>query len=325
MPPSSPTKKPLKDLFLSMYHDKFEFSDFASGNIEENYSKFEHRERDKVRTILKPNKKLKTFHTFLNLFLFEKLPINEHVVFSYRRGFSAFDAVSPHRESKHFFQSDIRDFFGSIDQNLVRQTIEDGKALVPISDVDAYIDRILEIVCVDGSLPLGLPASTTISNSVLKAFDDATEMHSKSIGCIYTRYSDDIIISAPTREPLEALREHLAASLKLLYGPRFELNSRKSKLFKVAGKVSILGLALLPNGRITVDSRVRNEIEILLHLYLTDREACAVRAEGDIDKASERIAGFLNYVNATDGMYLDKLRRKYGATTVDMFLHRAFD
>lgn len=308
-----------------MYHDKFEFSDFASGNVEENYSTFEYRERDKVRTILKPNKKFKTFHTFLNLFLFEKLPLNERVVFSYRKGFSTYDAVAPHSQSKHFFQSDIRDFFARIDRSLVRQTIEHGKALVPIADVDAYIDRILDMVCVDDALPLGLPASTAISNTVLKAFDDATEAHSKAIGCTYTRYSDDIIVSGPAREPLEALREHLAGSLESLYGPRFELNARKTKLFKVAGKISILGLALLPNGRITVDSRVRNEIEVLLHLYLTDREACIARAKGDIDKASERIAGFLNYVNATDGLYLDKLRRKYGATTIDMFLHRAFD
>ncbi len=308
-----------------MYHDKFEFSDFASGNIEENYSTFEYRERDKVRTILKPNKKLKTFHTFLNLFLFEKLPLNERVVFSYRKGFSAYDAVAPHSQSKHFFQSDIRDFFAKIDRSLVRQTIEHGKPFVPIADLDAYIERILDMVCVDDALPLGLPASTAISNTVLKAFDDATEAHSKAIGCTYTRYSDDIIVSGSAREPLETLRVHLAGSLESLYGPRFELNARKTKLFKVAGKINILGLALLPNGRITVDSRVRSEIEVLLHLYLTNREACIARVEGDIDKASERIAGFVNYVNATDQLYLDKLRRKYGATTIDMFLHRAFD
>lgn len=318
-------RKPLEALFQLMYHDKLDFNEFVYGSVEANYSKFEHREHDKIRTIIKPNKKLKTFHTFLNLFLFEHLPINERVVFSYRKGFSTYDAVTPHGTGKYFFQSDIRDFFANIDRSLIRQTIERGKDCAPIADVDAYMERILDLVCIDDVLPPGLPSSPVISNAVLLSFDDETEAYCRSIGCTYTRYSDDLIVSGTTRESLEALRERLSSSIQSTYGPRFELNSRKSKLFKTGGKISILGLNILPNGKITVDSRVRTETEVLLHFYLTDREKFSQRAGGDAEKASERISGFLNYVNATDGTYLDKLRRKYGATTVDMFLHRAFD
>lgn len=318
-------KKPLEALFRSMYHDKLDFSDFVHGAVDLNYSTFEHHEHDKVRTIVKPNKKLKTFHTFLNLFLFEYLPINERVVFSYRKGFSAFDAVAPHGAGKHFFQSDIRGFFTSIDRSLIRQTIERGKGHAPIADVDVYIERILDLVCIDGALSPGLPSSPVISNAVLMSFDDETEAYCRSFGGTYTRYSDDLIVSGPAREPLEGLREHLSSSLESKYGTRFELNASKSKLFKTGGKISILGLTILPNGRISIDSKVRTEIEVLLHFYLTDREKFSERAGGDVEKASERISGYLNYVNAMDGTYLDKLRRKYGATTVDMFLHRAFD
>ena len=157
-----------------MYHDKLDFSDFEHGAIEENYSKFEHFEHDKIRTIIKPNKKFKTYHTFLNLFLFEHLPINERVVFSYRKGVSAYDAVAPHRTGKHFFQSDIRGFFTSIDRGLIQKTIERGKDFAPVADIDAYIERILDLVCIEGSLPPGLPASPVISNSVLLLFDDET-------------------------------------------------------------------------------------------------------------------------------------------------------
>ena len=322
---TTPAKKRLEDLFRSMYHDKLEFSDFKMGDIRENYLKFEHIEHDKVRTIIKPNKKFKTFHTFLNLFLFEHLPINERVVFSYRKGFSAYDAVFPHRAGRHFFQSDIRAFFTSIDRNLIRKTIEFGKDRAPILDIDAYIERILDLVCIEGALPPGLPASPVISNSVLLSFDDATEAHCRSLGCTYTRYSDDLIISGPAREPLEGLREKLASSLKSMYGPRFELNASKSKIFKTGNKINILGLNILPNERISIDSKVRTTIEVLLHFYLTDRRKFSERAGCDADKASERISGYLNYVNSMDKAYLDKLRQKYGATTVDMFLHRAFN
>lgn len=323
--PPPRTRKPLEVLFRSMYSDKYDFSDFMHGNIEENYSKFEHLEHDKVRTIIKPNKKLKTFHTFLNLFLFEHLPINERVVFSYRKGFSAYDAVAPHGAAKYFFQSDIRSFFTNIDRSLVRQTIESGKDLTPISDTDAHIERILDLVCIEGALPPGLPSSPVISNAVLLSFDNETEAYCNTIGCTYTRYSDDLIISGPEREPLEGLRERLSFLLESAYGSRFELNFSKSKLFKTGGKISILGLNILPNGKISIDSKVKTEIEILLHFYLTDRGKLLERTGGDPEKASERISGYLNYVNAIDQEYLDKLRRKYGATTIDMFLHRAFN
>ena len=319
------TKKPLESLFRAMYHDKLDFSDFKLGSLEENYSTFEHREHDRTRVIIKPNKKLKTFHTFLNLFLFERLPINERVVFSYRKGVSAYDAVAPHSSGKYFFQSDISNFFSSIDRSLIQQTIEQGKERSSISDVDAYLERILDLVCIGGSLSPGLPSSPVISNSVLLSFDNSTEEHCRSVGCTYTRYSDDIIISGPAREPLESLREVLAASLENKYSHRFKLNDRKSKLFNTSGKIGILGLTILPNGHISVDSKVRTETEVLLHFFLTDKEKFSQRAGGDIEKASERIAGFLNYVNSADRAYLDKLRRKYGATTVDMFLHRTFD
>jgi RNA-directed DNA polymerase len=318
------TKKPLEALFKSMYRGKLDFSEFALGGIEENYTTFQRIEHDKIRTIVKPSRKLKTFHTFLNLFLFEYLPINDRVVFSYRKGFSAYDAVAPHSKGKYFFQSDISNFFASIDRSLTKKTIQEGKDDAPVSDIDAYLERILDLVCIGGSLPPGLPASPVISNSVLLTFDNLTEGHCRSVGCTYTRYSDDIIISGPSREPLEALREILTSSLQTAYAERFELNERKSKLFKTGGKIGILGLTILPNKQISIDSRVKNETEVLLHFYLTDKEKFSKRAGGDIEKASERIAGFLNYVNAADRNYLDKLRRKYGATTIDMFLHRTF-
>ena len=325
-PANTRAKKHLEELFLSMYHEKLDFDDFKQGAIQDNYTKFEHSEHENKRTIIiKPNKKFKTYHTFLNRFLFEYLPINEHVVFSYRKGCSVYDAVAPHRFGKHFFQSDIRGFFKSIDRNLIRETIERGKDCSPIADIDVYLDRIIDLVCIEGSLPPGLPASPVISNSVLLSFDNETEAYCNALGCTYTRYSDDLIISGPVREPLEGLREKLSISLNSLYGSRFELNASKSKLFKTGSKISILGLNILPNEKVSIDSKVRTEIEVLLHFFLTDRTKFIQRCGGDADKASERICGYLNYVNAMDASYLDKLRRKYGATTIDTFLHRAFN
>ena len=99
-------QKPLSDLFNSMHHGKYDFADFMQGRVDENYKVLSLNTSGNHRKVFHPNKKLKVYHTFLNLFLFECLPINKEVVYSYRKGFSAYHAVSKHSSSKHFFQTD---------------------------------------------------------------------------------------------------------------------------------------------------------------------------------------------------------------------------
>lgn len=324
VPSPSNTKKPLELLFRAMYHDKFDFSEFVNFDIEENYTVFNRVEHGQSRKIIKPNKKLKIFHKFLNLFVFEYLPIQSDVVFSYRKGFSTHDAVVPHAKSINFFQSDISNFFGCISRELIHQVINKNLELIPVIDLDAHIDKILRMVCIDNSLPPGLPASPTISNSILLAFDEKINDYCRLNSFIYTRYSDDIIISGDGVNQISHLKEIVSTTLSETYNNNFKINETKSKVFRKGGKVSILGLTILPNGHVTIDAKIRRESEILLYFYLTDRDKFAQISSGSFEKNCERISGFINYANATDRIYLDKLRRKYGAATVDLFLHRNF-
>jgi RNA-directed DNA polymerase len=318
-------KRPLESLFRAMYHDKFDFQDFVSGDIASNYEIAHYKKHDKTREVLKPNKKLKAFHTFLNLFLFERLPVNKDVVFSYRKGVGTYDAVAPHAKSRRFFQADISAFFASINRKMVSDIISAGQDCTPIADVDVYKDRILDLVCIGDTLPTGLPASPTITNAVLRPFDDSLEAHCQSISAIYTRYSDDLIISAQDQEPLSQIKDHIALTLSDFTAGRLVLNERKCRYFRIGGKVKILGMVILPIGQVGVDSKIRAEIETLLHFYLRDRSKFLDKIDGDLDKGVERVSGFLNYINTIDKGYLEKLRRKYGATIIDMFVHRSFE
>lgn len=45
--------------------------------------------------------------------------------------------------------------------------------------------------------------------------------------------------------------------------------------------------------------------------------------EVDDEKAIKKFSGLINYVNTVDPAYLDKLRKKYGLTIVDMFIHKS--
>lgn len=320
----APQKQPLETLFNAMYHGKWSFADFANAPVDINSSRKRFVRSGKTREILVPNEKLKVCHEFLRLFMLDFLPLNERVVFSYRKGLSAYDAVALHAKSKSFFICDIADFFPSIKRARIKSTLVTACDLCPIEDLDKWLGRILDLVCVDDVLPIGFSTSPSISNAVLTPFDNALKAYCDSRNLNFTRYSDDIIVSGLNHSALDGIETRVADVLQDAMDGEFTLHPGKSKFLHSGVKVKLLGMVLLPNGTISVDAGVKDEIEVLIHFYTRDRRKFADRVGGDPNKAEARLSGLLNYVNTVDQAYLNKLRKKFGVTVVDFFLHRSF-
>lgn len=316
------TRTSLSELFDSMYHGKQKFSEFISEPIDNLFHRKIIGLPRNQREVLVPEKRLRVYHSFLNLFLIEFLPINQEVVFSYRKGCSAYDAVAKHANSKHFFQTDISSFFSSIKTNLVSKVITEGEKFCPAGDVLENLPRIIDLICIDDSLPMGFPCSAPMSNTVLLNFDNALEQHCMAHGLIYTRYSDDIIISAEHKDSLMDIKVVVQSLLTQHGAEGLKLNDKKSKNFRVGGKIVILGLMILPNGKVTIDSKVKRDVEVLLYRHSQGRAAFLAAIEKDEDRVKAKITGYLNYINSVDQEYLDKLRRDFGVTVIDTFLHR---
>jgi len=328
------TKQPLQTLFDAMYHGKLSFDDFLHSAMPQNYEVISSSYSGK-RTIFKPKENLKAYHRFLNLFLFEDLPINERVVFSYRKGVGAVNAVEKHRHGRYFFQTDIRSFFHSIDSSLTKNVILTGADSCAISDIHQHIDRIIDLVCVDDSVPVGFPASAPLSNSVLFNFDNEMESICKSLELVYSRYADDIIISGQKQSNLVGMDDSVQEKLHTFASHKFSINRKKTRFFQVGGKIKILGMMILPNGTISPDTKKKRDIEVLLHFYLSDKDKfnqmileMRVRARKDSedleDVGQDILSGNLNYVDSIDPEYTNKLRRKFGAATIDMLIHKGF-
>lgn len=254
-----------------MYHGKHSFEDFLQSPVEKNYEVIGTSDFG-GRKLLKPKENLKLYHRFLNLFLFELLPINERVVFSYRKGFSAVNAVQRHTQSKYFFQTDIQSFFDSIDQALTKKTILAGESHCPIADLSAHLDRIVNLVCIDDSIPVGLPASAPLSNAVLLDFDNEMERLCQERDLSYSRYADDIIISGQNQDAVQETGNAVQEKLHQFSSEKFFIHQGKTRFFQVGGKIKILGMLILPNGRISIDTKKKKELEVLLFFYLNDRE-----------------------------------------------------
>jgi RNA-directed DNA polymerase len=328
------TKQPLQELFDAMYHGKPSFHDFLHSPMPENYEILPPRAQGK-RKIVKPKENLKIYHKFLNLFLVEFLPINEQIVFSYRKGFGAVNAVEKHKHGRYFFQTDVSSFFESIDTTLIKSTILAGANYCPISDIHLHIDRIIELACLNDSLPIGFPVSAPLSNCVLFTFDNEMERICQDLEMVYSRYADDIIISGQTQHNLSHMESIVQEKLHTFASKKFNINKGKTKFFQVGSKVKILGMMVLPNGKITPDTKKKREIEFLLHFYLTDRAKFnkmiaemkarpGKEVEVHEDEYPAVLTGNLNYVDSIDPDYTNKLRRKFGAATIDMLMHTGF-
>lgn len=316
--------KPLLTLFKAMFHGKRSFDDFMQEVSEDDLRRSHFRQGSRRRELVSPSERLRAYHHFLRLFLVDFLPIHEESVFSYRKGVSAHAAVEQHALSRHFFVTDIESFFASLTRNLIRETIANAIDEIPIADLADYLEHVLDLLCVGEALPIGFSTSPGLSNAALYPFDVSFHASCRQLGVIYTRYADDIILSANERATVEAGADALKALLARMFAGALRLHHGKSRYLNVGGKIKLLGMVLLPNGLISVDTTVKNEIETMLHRYLRSREQFNSMLEAGPAKTEARLAGLLNYVNTVDQSYLEKLRRKYGSAVVDLFLHRSF-
>lgn len=311
------TPRPMKVLFDATHHGKFEFEDLISFEIEGNFE----RVLWSGREIYKPSKKLKAYHAFLNSFLFEHLPTNERVAYAYRKGANPHRALLPHANSRAFYQTDLTKFFGSITTPLIRGVLSTNTT--PIIDLENYVDRVLELTTVNGRLPIGFSTSPWISNACLKDFDDSLEELCQRRNLICSRYADDIIISSQDRHDVCDLEDALSELLLAKLGPEFKINQSKSKLTTIGRKVKALGMVILPTGQISIDMEVKKKVEYQLHFYTKDRARLLKVFNHDMEAGLQQLAGHISHIYTADPNYLEKLRKKYGTTVIDGFLHRS--
>lgn len=321
----------LEKAFNIAFFDKDSFQNFLSFEPfrQTKFSTFDER------LIAEPSSKLKEYHKFINEFVLSYLRVNKEVVFSYRKGSSTYDAVILHAKSKVFFNTDIKSFFPSITREYARSVLVNNLLNVPISDLNVHLDKILDYVIIDNSLPVGFPTSPALSNACLYEFDVAMQQYCVEKGYVFTRYSDDIIISSENDEDFDNINLIVADFLEVFGRGHFRLNPVKTKLIKKGNKIKLLGMVVLPSQKVSVDIKVKRKLEHLIHFYITDKDKfidsilkdSKVKTSGlndseILEKGVNTVSGLLNHINTIDKTYLDKLKKKYGNTIVDMLFYK---
>lgn len=193
-----------------------------------------------------------------NLSILERCyQIDTEYSFAYLKQQSIKQLVNKHLANKHFYQFDISNFFGSIDQDLL---------LSKLDKTDENFNRQLIIECSNNKpvgLALGLIPSPYLSNIYLAAFDQAlvSELQKIDNSCVYTRYSDDLTISSSSKLELGRIEELIGNLLKTVNLTVNCSKTRETNLEKAGQHLKILGLNIICGERsnyITVGRKFKN-------------------------------------------------------------------
>ena len=306
-------QKTLEELFNAVFHDKRVFLDFCNLEMEKEVEVSHYKDRK----VYKTSDKLKKIHKFINNVILRNVQTNDHVVHSYIKGKSALTAVKAHAKSKFFFNTDIESFFSNIRANDVESIFSRDLDSIQISDWKEYTKTLTRVVTFENTLPAGFATSPQISNAFLLNFDNHLNDFCDKKGLIYTRYSDDIIISSNFQQDLKNIDEIVQKYLDRYATKNLTINKSKTRYTHTGNKVKILGLVITPKGKVTIDSKYKKILESIIYFYINDKEKFNDLLTRSFAGKERSLFGLLHYARSIDPNYLKKLQKKYGAYTLN--------
>lgn len=308
-------------LFKSFFHDKYTFEQFQNIDIKQEINLFDFN----GTAVLNPSIKLRDFQKFISVALLNKLILNKRVCHSYQKDKNILTSLYLHKDSKYYLTTDIQNFFGSIQKKHIQQIIKSNLHNYTSTDAENYLESILNILVYDDKLPIGFLTSPILSNAFLYKLDNELEQYCINEKINYTRYADDLIFSSNDRESLLNLLEYLKIKINMNYDLKIKINTKKTKLVSKSSSVKILGLNITSDGYITIDTKMKKDIEVLFHFYKTNRNKYKDILNNKFEGRIGRVFGMMSYINGVDINFMNHLRKKYGNFIVDSFLHRSIN
>lgn len=266
------------------------------------------KQNDKKRTIFVPNRAVKCAQKYFLVHYLEPIHCSSNC-YSYLKGKSIVDMAETHLSNKYFLHLDIKHYFDNMDFELFKYFINtyfhDSK-LCKLFDDKITESEVRAILTFRGKFRQGSVTSPYVSNLYLYEFDKYLNKYVKnniSKG-IYTRYSDDIVISSDAKIDkgvVLVVKEQLK-KYKLC------LNYKKIKFSNVLSCVKVTGLSVTCDCRITINTKMKKKIKGMVYELL----------EKNSEINFNVLYGYLYYLIMCDPDYFNILQSKYQKNNVLM-------
>jgi RNA-directed DNA polymerase len=272
------------------------------------YKRFRIKKRaaGEFRDVAQPAREVKALQRAILNFFLNACPIHPAAT-AYVVGGSIVKNASMHKGAKYILKLDFSNFFGSINVEDLKSYLKES-ACKTASEVE--INFIARALCWQRarnealSLCIGAPSSPFFSNAIMFRFDDAVATICSKHGAVYSRYSDDITISAPERSLLLEVESLLANVCSEMPYPKLRLNAEKRVLVGRASKLWVTGVCLSTQGNLTIGRLRKRGIRAGVSRFL-----CGELNEAEI----LRLRGEIAFASSIEKDFLEKLYAWYGA------------
>ncbi len=182
---------------------------------------------------------------------------------AYHKGARLRDNALPHCGKKNVLKMDIVDFFGSINFLMIRSCVFNARTFP-----DNIGTMLSTLCCRNDCLPQGAPTSPTISNIVMKRFDDYLGSWCEERGVAYTRYCDDLTFSGDC----DLYRVYSKAK-KLLENMGFEVNEKKTAFLGENVQQRVTGVVVNEKPSVSREERRKLRQELYYFYKFGDKKA----------------------------------------------------
>ena len=217
-----------------------------------------------VRDIHAPVKGLKSMLTYLNV-VFQAMYEPTEAAMGFVPGRSIADNASVHVGKYYVFNTDLKDFFPSIQQPRVWAVLQ----LKPFSLNKELASVIAGLCCMqdangDGVLPQGSPCSPILTNIICRQLDRRLTGLAKRFNLKYTRYADDITFSSDYNV-FQDDSEFMTEFKRIIADQHFIFNDKKTRLQRSKERQEVTGLVV--NEKVNVVREYVRDIRNLLYIW----------------------------------------------------------
>lgn len=221
---------------------------YLANNLDANYISFDiPKKNGEFRTIYEPSFLLKNVQRNILKNILEDKKISKYAK-AYQKNISLIDNAKVHINKKFILKLDIKDFFPSINFNMVYNTCF-NENFYP-----KKIGILLTNICVyNNELPQGTPTAAYISNLILNNFDEEIGKYCNNLNISYTRYSDDLTFSGNFN-----VKDLINIVKDLLKKYHFRLNYDKIRIIKHSKRQMITGIVV--NEKLSIKKECKKKI-----------------------------------------------------------------
>ena len=210
---------------------------------------------------------------------------------------------------------DMADFFPSISEALVIRLLTRGAELGYWAGDPECARVVARLACCarkgvgELSLSIGAPSSPAVSNALFFDSDNAIQQICQSMGVIYSRYADDMYFSTRAVNVLSSVEQRVRETLR--FTPNFRVNDEKTIRTSSKHRVSVTGLVVTPEHKVSVGRALKRGVRTRLFLALAGRLEASEFAS---------LRGTIAYIHGVEPSFVESLVEKFGRAEFDRFM-----